>query len=49
VKGLRLYNTQGLLINENNNNTMDMKEITSGFYLLEVETNKGKTLKKIIR
>jgi len=49
VKSLRLYNTQGQLINETKNNSMNVKEITSGFYLLEIETIKGKTHKKIIR
>lgn len=49
IKNLRIYNTFGKLINETNNSRINVKEMSSGFYLLEVETHKGKTLKKIIR
>lgn len=49
IENLRLYNTFGQLINETNKNSINVKEMSSGCYLLEVETHKGKTLKKIIR
>ncbi len=49
IKSLRLYNASGLLLNETQGNQMNINDVSTGFYLLEVETNQGKTLKKIIR
>lgn len=53
IERIAVYNVQGKMIhqqNENANNAViDLNECENGIYLLEITTNKNKTIKKIIK
>jgi hypothetical protein len=53
IERIAVFNVQGKMIhqqNENANNAkIDLNECENGIYLLEITTNKNKTLKKIIK
>ena len=51
VQDIRLYNTQGTLIWESNQptNEIDLRAFSSGLYVVELQTNMGKLLQRIVK
>ncbi|MEP3837438.1 MAG: T9SS type A sorting domain-containing protein [Algibacter sp.] len=49
LKKLSIYNHIGQLINQEMQNTMDVSKLSKGIYFIQVETNQGKSTKKILK
>ncbi len=49
VKKVSVYNYYGRKVFETSNSTFDISSLKSGVYFMEVETNKGRTIKRIVR
>ena len=48
LKKISIYNNLGQFINSSKKTKLDTSNLTSGFYFIEVETNQGKSVKKIV-
>lgn len=48
LKKLSIYNHIGELIKQEKQNTMDVSKLSKGIYFIQVETNQGKSAKKIL-
>ncbi|WP_147677025.1 leucine-rich repeat domain-containing protein [Algibacter pacificus] len=48
-KQARLFNNLGQLIQQSENLSTNISTLKSGLYILEIETNKGKLIKKIVK
>ncbi|MBQ0735807.1 T9SS type A sorting domain-containing protein [Aquimarina celericrescens] len=49
VNKITLYNYYGRKVFETSETSFDISSLTSGIYFMEVETNEGRTIKKIVR
>jgi hypothetical protein len=49
LKKVTIYNYYGQLVLQSNTTTINVSGLSSGVYFIEVETNKGKGVKKIIK
>lgn len=48
LKNINIYNSLGQFINSSKDVIVDTSNLTTGFYFLEIETNKGKASKRLI-
>ncbi|MFK5879586.1 MAG: T9SS type A sorting domain-containing protein [Flavobacteriaceae bacterium] len=48
-KNVKLYNTNGQQLLQSDKLTIDVSNLSTGIYFLEIETNKGKGVKKFIK